>query len=172
MPVKLKRFKRWFGWGEVEQLVEEELLFHCEMLAEEYQEMGLSEEAAKDATRKRFGNLEHVQAECVEITRRSRPVIKVLKLFLLAFFITGLWLRIADANNYFNHLGDVMMATAVLCRLFLHVKGLRATGFQSIKKGSPLSILGRGAKPAVEAYDAQGRTPVERLMSERTFKDS
>ncbi len=172
MRLRFKSFSKWFGGGEVERLVEEELLFHCDRLMEEYQEMGFTEEAARDAAERRFGNVERVQAECVEIRRRSRPAVKLLKLLLLLFFIGGLLLRITGINANFNHLGDLMMATALLCQLFLHVKGSRATGFHAIKKGSPLSILGRGAKPAVEAFDAAGRTPVERLMSDKTFKDS
>ena len=173
MPVRfIKRLCKGLGCAEIEREVWEELRFHCERLTEEYQEMGLSEEAARDATRRRFGNLEQVQAECVEIGRRSRPTVRLLKLFLLLFFIAGLWLRMISVELPFKQLADLMMAVSMLCQLLLHVKGMKATGFQAIKRGVPLSILGLGAKPTVEAYDAEGRTPVERLVHDRVFKDS
>src|ERR687884_252035 len=61
------------GRAEIEQQVEEELRFHCEMLTEDYREAGMSEDAARKAASKRFGDRERVQAECVEISRRNRP---------------------------------------------------------------------------------------------------
>jgi hypothetical protein len=160
------------GKAKVERQVEEELDFHCEMLREKYQEMGLSEEAAREAARKRFGDVERVQAECVAISRRSRPAVKLLKLMLLLFFASGLSLRINSVEIYFKHLADILMATGVLGQLLLHLRGLHARGSQAVKAEPPLSILWQGASPSIEAFDAQGRTPFERLVADKAHGDS
>jgi hypothetical protein len=155
--------------GQIEAQVEEELSFHCEMLAEAYREQGLSEEEAHRAMRKRFGDVERVSAECIEISRRSRPVIKLLKLVLLLTFITGVWLRTRGWGLQFNQVADMLMATGVLGQLLVYLKGLRATSYSAVKSGQTFSLLGRGdASSKVEAYDAEGRTPVERLVADRT----
>jgi hypothetical protein len=172
----LRKFiRRWQsrpGGAGIEQQVEEELRFHCEMLTQEYEETGLSEEAARDATRRRFGNVERVQAECVEISRRNKPMMKLLKLVLLLSFITGVWLRTRGWAVQFTQMGDLLMATAMLGQLLLYVKGLRPTGYPAVKRSPPFSILGRSEAPSMEAYDELGRTPVERLVADKAHKDS
>lgn len=156
----------------IEEQVKEELRFHCEMLTEAYRKQGLSEDEARAAMRKRFGDVERVSAECIEISRRSRPVIKLLKLVLLLTFITGVWLRTRGWAVQFNQAADMLMATGVLGQLLVYLKGLRATSSASaIKSGQSFSLLGRGdASSKVEAYDAEGRTPFERLVAEHKKK--
>ena len=166
------RWKRWTGGAEIERQVEEELRFHWEMLTEEYQEMGMPEEAARAATSQRFGDVERVQAECVEISRRNRPALKFLKLVLLLSFVSGLCLRMGSVEINFKHLADLLMATGVLGQLLLHVRGLRAIPSQAVKGEPPLSILGRSVSSSIEAYDEKGRTPVERLVADKAHKDS
>ena len=173
----LRRFitgwKRWTGGAAyIERQVEEELRFHFEMLTEEYQEMGMPEEVARAATSRRFGDVGRVQAECVEISRRNRPALKLLKLLLLLFFVSGLCLRVASVEINFKQLADLLMATGVLGQLLLHVRGLRAVPSTAVKEEPPLSILGQGVAPSIKAYDEKGRTPVERLVADKAHKDS
>jgi hypothetical protein len=161
----------WRG-AEIERQVEEELRFHCDMLTEDYQEGGLPEEAAREATAQRFGDVERVQAQCVAISRRNRPMIKLLRLVFLLSFITGVWFRTRGWAIQFTQMGDLLMATAVLGQLLLYVKGLRASGHQALKRSpSSFSLLGQ-SELSVEAYDELGRTPVERLVADKAFKDS
>lgn len=168
----IMRWKRWTGGAEIERQVEEELRFHCEMLTEEYQEMGMQEEAARDATSRRFGDVERVQAECVEISRRNRPALKLLKLLLLLALMSGLFLRMNSVEINFKQLADLLMATGVLGQLLLHVRGLRAIPSPVVKGEPTLSILGQGVSSSIEAYDEKGRTPVERLVADKAHRDS
>ncbi len=66
----------------------------------------------------------------------------------------------------------MLMATGVLGQLLLHVRGLKATGFRSLKGSAPFSILGLRTQSSIEAYDKEGRTPVERVVADKAFKDS
>jgi hypothetical protein len=167
----LKRFiRKCAGGSEIEREVEEELRLHYEMLTEQYQESGLSEEAARQAAERRFGDLERVRAECVKISRRNRPLVKLLKLVLLLSIISGVWLRTRGWAIQFTQMGDLLIATGLLGQLLLYVKGLSARATQAVKRGQPFSLLGRGQSLSVEAYDELGRTPVERLVADK--KDS
>lgn len=166
------RWRRWLTSAAIERQVEEELRFHCEMLTHEYQEGGLSEEAARDAAGRRFGDVERIQAQCVEISRRNRPAVKLLKLFLLMSFMTGVWLRLRGVDLNFLHLGNLLMAIGVLGQLLLRLRGLTATGSLAVKRSPPLSLLGRGESLSIEAYDEHGRTPVERLVADKAYRDS
>jgi hypothetical protein len=164
----LRRFiGKCVGGSDIELQVEEELRFHCEMLAEQYQESGLSEKAARGAAARRFGDVERVRAECVKISRRNRPVVKLLKLVLLLSFISGVWLRTRGWAVQFTQMGDLLMATGVLGHLLLYIKGLSARRPQAIKRSPPFSLLGRSQSLSVDAYDELGRTPVERLVADK-----
>lgn len=156
-----------FGKAEIEREVEEELRFHYQMLTEKYQETGMAEEAARAAAAERFGDVRRVQAQCVEISRRNRPMMKLLKLVLLLFFVTGVWLRTRGWAVQFTQMGDLLMATAVLGQLLLYVKGLRPTRSLAVKSSSALSIFGRSEQPSIAPYDELGRTPVERVVADK-----
>lgn len=58
-----RRYLRFWG-PDVHRDIDEELDFHLEMRAEEYEAAGLSPEAARDEARRRFGNAEAVRSEC------------------------------------------------------------------------------------------------------------
>ena len=165
-----KRWRKPVGVAEIERQVEEEMRFHCEMLTEEYMLSGLTEEAALAAARRRFGDIERVQDECAQIKRRSRPIMRLLKLFLLLFFVSGFCLRMVVVELPFKQLADVMMATGVLGHVLLYLRGLRAVRSQSLK-GSNV-VLGLRAPESIEAYDAQGRTPLGRIMADKNYRDS
>ena len=57
------------GVRRVELDVDEEIAFHLAMREERLRARGLAPEAAEIAARSRFGNVEHVRRECVEIDR-------------------------------------------------------------------------------------------------------
>ena len=59
--------------------VEEELQFHIDMLEHKYTQHGMSVAQAKAAALKRFGNLERVKKQCVDISRRNSLLRRVLK---------------------------------------------------------------------------------------------
>lgn len=164
----IARWRMWLNRVEIEQQVEEELRFHCEMLIQEYQERGLPEEAARAASRRRFGDVEPIRAQCVEIEMRNRPAIKLLKLFLLLSFAMGVWLRVRGLELPVTHMGNLLMAIAVLGHLLLYVQGLKATGSPSVKSGSRLSLLGQSGSSSNGVYDDPGPAPVERPAADKS----
>ncbi len=164
MKAVIARLLHRFDRDVIERQIEEELQFHLELLTEHHlhQEMSLAE--AKDAALKRFGNVEQIKDQCVEISRNNRPVIRVLKAFLILVFVVGVLLRVSTEFPI-TRVGDVLIAIAILGRLFFYVRGLNPSRFTSRDEpSSPLMLNENGL--TFTAYDQRRRTPLERVISD------
>ena len=127
------------GNEEIEREVEEELRFHLEMLTEhQLQHAGTLGEARAAALR-RFGNVDEVKDECVEISKRKRPIARALKSFLVLLFLTGIFVRIFGTDLHVLRVGTMLMAIAAIGQLFLYVRGLKPAVFRP--KSDPSSAL-------------------------------
>src|SRR6185369_2760331 len=109
---------------ELELDVEEELQLHIDFLLRENMKRGMSPEEAQTATLKRFGNVDRVRNECVEICRRSRPLQRASKIFLILLALTGLIVRIVSTDFHVARIGDTFIIVAVAARLLLYVRSL------------------------------------------------
>ncbi len=126
---------------EIELEVDEELRLHVELLQREYIQRGMSPEEARAATLKRFGNFDRVKNECVAICRRSHPLQRAFKIFLILLALTGLIVRIASTDRHIAHIGGTLIAIAVAGRLLLYVRGLSPSRFLPRNKPSSFSIF-------------------------------
>ena len=133
-------FKR-FTRKEIELEVDEELRFHIEMLNREHIRRGISPEEVEHATLKRFGDIQRIKNQCVEISRRSRPLIRALKSFLILVFLTGISTQVLGTDLYIKHLGNTLIAVAVLSRLLLYARGLSSSSFLSKPETSSTLML-------------------------------
>jgi len=158
-----KRFER----KDFERDVEDELLFHIDLLTQQYLQQGLPLEEAREAALKRFGNMSEIKNECVKIGDRNNSLLVLLKVGLLAVFLFGVLMRIFIPIKNFTHLADVLMMLAVLGRLFMYVRGLNPTIF--LPKQNTLSRLGLSNKtePRISSYDHRPLTPLERVISDK-----
>ena len=121
--------------------VEEELHLHVELLEREYIQRGMSPEEARAATVKRFGNFDRVKNECVAICRRSHPLQRAFKIFLLLLALTGLIIRITSTDYYVARIGPILITIAIAGRLLLYVRGLSPSRFLPKDKPSSFSIF-------------------------------
>lgn len=121
--------------------VEEELHLHVELLQREYMQRGMSPEEARAATLKRFGNFERVKNECVAICRRSHPLQRAFKVFLILLALTGLIIRITSTDYYVARIGPILITIAIAGRLLLYVRGLTPSRFLPKNKPSSFSIF-------------------------------
>lgn len=103
------------------QDVEEELQFHIDMLESKYALQGLPAADAKAAALKRFGNLQKVKKQCVDITKRSSFLRRVLKLVLILLALTGLAIHILSPDFKVARIGSTLIMIAVSGRLLLYV---------------------------------------------------
>ena len=104
--------------------VEEELRFHIEMLERKYEQQGMPEAHAKAAALQRFGNLERVRNECVNISRRNSLLRRVLKTSSILIALTGLAIHTLSSDYRVARIGTMFITIAVAGRLLLYVRGL------------------------------------------------
>ena len=105
--------------------VEEELRFHVEMLARKFSQQGMSAAEASAAALRRFGDLETVKRQCIDISRRNSVLRRALKTSSILIALIGLAIHIVGSFDYkVARIGDVLIMIAVLGRLLLYVRGL------------------------------------------------
>ena len=121
--------------------VEEELRLHIDLLLHENIKRGMSPEEARSATLKRFGSVDRVKNECVEICRRSRPLQRALKICAILLILTGLFVRITSTDRHFDHIGSTLIVIAIAGRLLLYVRSLTPSRFLQRSKTTSFSLF-------------------------------
>lgn len=167
MKAGISRLFKGFGSQEIGREVEEELRFHLDLLTQDLLQQELSLEEARDAALKRFGSVEQIRDQCVEISRRRHPFMLALKTFLIAGFLSGVLLRVLGTDVHVRHCGDLLMAISVLSRLFLYVRGLNPSSFLSKHEDSSPLMLNTKTRKSITNYDQRGLTPVERVIFDK-----
>jgi len=100
--------------------VEEELQFHIDMLERKYAQQGLPDPHAKAL--KRFGNLERVKKQCVNISLRNSLLRRVLKTSSILIALTGLAIYIFSSDYKVARIGTMLITIAVFGRLLIYVR--------------------------------------------------
>jgi hypothetical protein len=121
--------------------VEEELRLHIDLLVSENIQRGMSPEEARAATLKRFGNIDRVKNECVEICRRNRPLQRAFKIFLMLLALAGLIIKITSTDFHVARIGGVFILVAVAARLLLYVRSLTPSRFLPRNETSSFTIF-------------------------------
>ena len=165
MRTKRARLFKRFNRRDAEREVENELRFHLEMLTEENLQRGMTRKEAEEEAAKRFGNVERIKNQCVEISERSSSMMRVLKFFLIVVFLGGVLVRISSADIYGKQIGNMLMAIAALGGLLLYLRGLRFSGFVPTNENS--SPLGLGdVEETPFAAKTPKSTPLERIIAD------
>ena len=165
MKAAITRLLHRFDREVIERQIEEELRFHLDRLTEQHLQQDMSLAKAKDAALERFGNIEQIKDQCVEISRRNRPVIRALRFFLILVFLVGVLVRVFSTELGVTRAGDVLIAIALLGRLFFYVRGMNPSRFTSIDDRSSPLMLNDGLVSFTN-YDQNRRTPLERVISD------
>lgn len=159
-------FKR-FHNEQIKGEVEEELRFHLELLTEALMQQDMPREQANAAALERFGNVEQIKDQCVEISRRNHPTIRALKSFLILVFLVGVLVRVFSTEFHVTRFGDVLIAVGILGRLWVYVRGLNPSSFLSKPETSSPLMLNENGQASIAVYDQRKRTPVERVISDK-----
>lgn len=159
-------FRR-FDSQQTEREIDEELRFHLEMLTETLLQTDMSLAEAREAALKRFGNVEQVKGQCVEISRRSHPAIRALKSFLILIFLVGVLVRVFGTEFHVTRVGDVLIAVGILGRLWVYVRGLNPSSFLAKPETSSPLMLNDFGQASITPYDQRKRTPVERVIFDK-----
>ena len=141
------------GSGAIEREVNEELRFHLELLTEQHLQNGGTVEDARASALKSFGDVEQVKDECVEISQRRHPFTRALKSFLILVFLAGVFVRIFGTELHVDRVGDMLIAIAVMGRLFLYVRGLKPAVFRPKFDSSSALTLNSTFKKATSLFE-------------------
>ena len=151
----------------IEREVEEELRFHLDLLTEKYIARGISRDEAEGFAARRFGNVDQITDQCLEISMRKSPQARALKSLLFLVFLIGVSVRIMGTEYHVTRMGTVLMTLGLLGRLLLYVRGLSPSRFFPKPDASSRLILSEHGQMSVAAYDQNGHTPLERLISDK-----
>lgn len=144
-----RRLFNTIGNEAIEREVEEELRFHLELLTEQHLQHADTLAEARASALRRFGNVEQVKDQCVEISKRRRPVTRALKSFVILIILTGIFVCIFNTELYVDRVGQMLIAVAVMGRLFLYVRDLKPAGFRpKSDTSSPLMLNSTAKTPA------------------------
>jgi hypothetical protein len=150
----------------VQREVEEELQFHLDLLTEEHSRQNMPWEQAQATALERFGNVEKIKDECVQIARRNHPVTLALKWLFGLIFVTGVLIRILGTDYHVTRIGDLLMEVGALGRLLLYLRGKSPSKY--LKDQDESALLKLDVAPlSLATYDQRGRTPVERVVSSK-----
>jgi hypothetical protein len=109
----------------IEREVDEELRFHLELLTEEYVARGISRAEAEGFAARRFGNLQQIKLKCAQIANRNRSSIRVIKALLVVLLLSGISIRFVAVELAVKHIGEILVAIAILTRVLFYVRGLK-----------------------------------------------
>ena len=121
--------------------VEEELQFHIEMLERKYAQQGMPDAHARAAALRRFGNVERVKKQCVDISRRNSFLRRILKTSLILIALTGLAIQTLSSDYKVDRIGVVLIMIAIAGRLLLYVRGLSSRNFLPGTNQTSLSLV-------------------------------
>jgi hypothetical protein len=121
--------------------VEEELLFHVEMLERKYIQLGMSADEARTAALRRFGNLERVKRQCVTISKRTSRLRRALKTSSILLILAGISIRLIAFDYRVARVGDVLIMIAIAGRFLLYVRGLSPWTFFPRTEDTSLSLV-------------------------------
>jgi hypothetical protein len=144
--------------------IEDELCLHLDLLTDELCRQDVPRDEARARAKARFGNVEQIRDQCVEISERHRPHARALKSFLILVFLTGVLVHFLGTEYHVTRMGDVLIMLGILGRLLLYVRSLNPSNFLSEANDSPPLKL-NDSQMSFTAYDQRKRTPVERVIS-------
>lgn len=148
-----------------EKKVDQELRFHVDMQALEYEREGLSPEESQAKAELRFGNFSRVKKQCVRIGSQDRLVIRITRIFFSALFLLGVLVRIVSPEFHVTRVGDILMMIGGLGSLLLYLKKVGSPEFKSDEKPIQLQLTSPSdARPV--GFDEEGRTPFDRVRAE------
>ncbi len=176
----IKSILRRFYARATEQEIEEELRFHIEMRTRDNIAAGMSPQQAAAVAARRFGDFEQVKATCREISHEtvfSGVNMKLMKGLTWVMLGCGMTLSMTSDITTVQQAGRTLAIIGILWRLFLRFREARPNQDRinrrlSLFDQEPLGIIATVSDFKIEeptreiaSRDAQGRTPVERLLA-------
>ena len=145
--------------------VEEELQFHIEMQAGDYEKQGLTAEESLARAELRFGDFGEIKGRCIRIASQNSARMRAMKILFAIAFCLGVLIRIFSPEYHLTRIGDLLMMIGVSGVMLIFAKRIGATDFGT--EGKPLRLgLRDGSESMPVSFDEKGRTPFERVRGD------
>src|SRR5688572_15853308 len=125
---------------DVRREVEEELQFHVDMCARDYESQGLATEEAGVLAQQRLGDVKAVKRQCVQIQMRVRMRVKAVSVLCATIFALGIMVRLFSNDYRVATTGTVLIMIALIGGLLAFVKTHSALHLVSDKKPLRLDL--------------------------------
>ena len=99
--------------------IEEELQFHIEMQAEDYEKEGLPAHTAYARARQRFGDSAKIKRQCMTILVESTVSARIIKLLFRTSLLCGVLIRLLSSDVREKQIGTMLIAIGILGVLLL-----------------------------------------------------
>ena len=120
--------------------VEEELQFHVDMCAREYESQGLSAEEATARAKNRLGDVSAVKRQCVQIRARTNARLRAMIMLSSTLLTLGIIIHLSTTDYRVARTGTVLIMIAVLGTLLTFVKIFSVLHLVSDKKPIRLGL--------------------------------
>lgn len=120
--------------------VEEELQFHLDMCAREFESQGLSAEEATARAKQRLGDVASVKRQCVQIKARTNARVRVMMILCSAMLALGILINLSTTDFRVARIGTVLIMIAVIGALLTFVKTFSVLHLVSEKKPVRLGL--------------------------------
>jgi hypothetical protein len=155
----LHRLRDYFDRNSLRREVEEELQFHIEMQARDYEREGLTAEESLARAELRFGDFAQVKEQCVQIGLQNSARTWPMEILFTIAFLLGVLIRSLNSERHITRMGDVLIMIAVFGGLLLMGKRIRMGDFMPAPEPIRLGLR-RGPHSVPRAFDEKGRTPL------------
>jgi hypothetical protein len=119
---KVRRLVPFLFGSAAQRGIEDELLFHIEMRTQDNIASGMAHHEAREDAEERFGNLENIKTDCLKIHRHNHVAMKTLNCLLWLLIAFGLALRLTGSTRGIRPTGDLIVLSAILLRLLIHLR--------------------------------------------------
>ena len=149
----------------LEREVEDELQFHINMQAVDYERQGLTPEEAFAKAALRFGDFAKIKTQCMRIGKQNGARTLAMRILFTLAFLLGVLIRILSSEFHVTRVGDLLIMIAVFGGLLLYAK---RSGPSVLKTGrKPFQLeLNKGSDSMPLNFDDKGRTPFERVRAD------
>jgi hypothetical protein len=147
----------------VERDVEEELRFHLEMTAREFESQGVPGRDSLAQAKLKFGDYDRIKSECLEVASKNTLGLRVSRVLFIIAFILGVFIRVLTPEFRLTRIGDVLMMIGVFGGVWMAGKTFHRTQTVRIPESMKLGLRN---DPIPHAFDKDGRTPFERVKAD------
>ena len=120
--------------------VEEELRFHVDTCAREYELQGFSADEAKARAQRRLGDVTSVKRQCVQIKARTNARVRGMMILSSMLLTLGIFIHLSTSDYRVARTGTVLIMIGVLGTLLTFVKTFSVLHLVSEKKPVQLGL--------------------------------